>query len=397
MRRVAVIVGSRADYGLVRWICQDVQESPHLSLQLILSGSLNDLSSNQAQEISEDGLLVSAVAGIPVPLEGEADGVWLGQVLSRAYESLLALQPDVVLLTGDRIETLAAAQAAVLLGVPIAHLHGGELSVGSVDDSIRHAITKLSSRHFATAPQYARRIMQMGESADSVFVVGNPGTSPLIRGSLPSREEVERAFSVNLSDPYFVVTYHPVTAIRQESIQGAQAMFKALVNQDRYHVVVTGVNVDPGAAELRKLVVQHAKQFPKKITLVDSFGHDAYLTVLSNSMACVGNSSSGIIEAPAAGVPTVNIGTRQEGRLRGPSIIDVSSRTEEISRALESVTTEAFQNTSQGLKVAGRDQDPSRLVADLLGEEWTKGGPAKVFRDCSAGCSSWQMVSNDVA
>lgn len=394
-RTVAFVTGTRADYGIARWILQDIADYPDLALRLILTGShLDGTHGHTVDEIRADGFVVDREIRVELSDDSPvAAARWMAAYLEGLTAALVDLTPDVLLIVGDRFEALIAAQAAALARVPVAHIHGGEVTQGSLDDGMRHAITKLSHVHFAAAPEYGRRIIQLGESPASVHVVGSPGLCAIDRDATVTDDELARALGFPPAEPFALATYHPATAEEMaDSLAGASAMVEALERFPDLRVVVTGVNVDPGFSGHREILTQFADRNPGRVTLVESLGHRRYLAALGRARVCIGNSSSGIIEAPALGVPTVNIGSRQAGRLRAATVIDAMPDADSVSRAIERALTAdyaaAVAKNPPPYGAGGASERIVRILADLD----LVGARAKAFRDCGAGCDSWSIV-----
>lgn len=336
MRRVAFFTSTRAEYGLLRPLMAEVAARPNLALQVIASGThLSEAHGATWQEIVADGFPIAARVEMAIASDdAEAVALSAAQVLSGVASALARLRPDVLVLLGDRYELLAAAQAAVLARVPIAHIHGGEATEGAIDESIRHAVTKLSHWHFAAAEPYAQRIRQMGEAPDRVWNVGAPAMDNIAALDPVPKDDLERFLGLTLRRPAFLVTYHPVTLEEDGGLPAMQALLAAL-DTVAGSVVITGANADPGANAIRASLQAFAAGRPDRVVLVESLGARRYLSLMRHVDAVVGNSSSGLLEAPAVGVPTVDIGPRQQGRLRAPSVLHCGESAAEIRQALD--------------------------------------------------------------
>lgn len=245
------------------------------------------------------------------------------------------LDPDIALVLGDRYEMLAVATAAALMEVPIAHIHGGEATLGAIDDSLRNAITKLSSLHFACAEPYRDRIIQMGELPDRVFNVGAPGIEKLLKTPRAKPSEIWSLLGRELPEPFVLVTYHPETAGDPDPATDVAELLAALNASRAGGILFTGVNADARHNAVASAIQSFVAATPTRAAYIDNMGQRLYWTAMAHSAAVVGNSSSGIIEAPSLAVPTVNVGTRQAGRLRAGSVIDCSPLREEILNALD--------------------------------------------------------------
>jgi UDP-hydrolysing UDP-N-acetyl-D-glucosamine 2-epimerase len=322
LRRIAFFTSTRAEYGLIRPLMAEVASRPELALQVIVSGThLSEIHGATWREIVADGFPIDTRVEMAIASD-DTEGVALSaaQVLSGVASALIRLKPDVLVLLGDRYELLAAAQAAVLARVPIAHLHGGESTEGAIDESIRHAVTKLSHWHFAAAEPYAERIRQMGEAATRVWNVGAPAMDNIAALDPVPKEALETFLGLTLRAPAFLVTYHPVTLVDDGGLAAMQVLLSVL-DDGAGSIVITGANADPGASAIRAILQVFADERPGRVVLVESLGARRYLSLMRHVDAVVGNSSSGLLEAPAVGVPTVDIGPRQQGRLRAPSVL----------------------------------------------------------------------------
>lgn len=367
MRRIAFFTSTRAEYGLLRPLMAEVASRTGLALQIIASGThLSEDHGATWREIVADGFPIDERVEITIAAD-DAEGVALSaaQALSGVARALVRLKPDVLVLLGDRYELLAAAQAALLVRVPIAHIHGGEATEGAIDEFIRHAITKLSQWHFAAAEPYANRIRQMGESKARVWNVGAPAMDNIAALEPVPKDELEAFLGLQLRSPTFLVTYHPVTLNDDSGLSAMQALLAAL-DSSGGSIVITGSNFDPGAGAIRAILQDFATARPNRVALVESLGSQRYLSLIRHVDVVVGNSSSGLLEAPAVGIPTVNIGPRQQGRLSAPSVLHCGESTAEISRALQAALS------SDHRAIAARRESPygqpgaSRLIVDIL-------------------------------
>ena len=381
MRSLAFFTSTRAEYGLLRPMMVEVASRPGLTLQVIVSGThLSEAHGETWREIAADGFLIGARVDMRLGAD-DAGGAAASAALALAGtgQALARLRPDIVVLLGDRYELLAAAQAAVLARVPIAHVHGGEATEGAIDESIRHAVTKLAHWHFPAAEPYAERIRQMGEASERVWNVGAPAMDNIASLDPVPREELETFLGLPLRAPSFLVTYHPVTLDADGGLAAMQALLEA-VNALAGSVVITGANADPGASAIRAAMQAFAEANRGRVVLVESLGARRYLSLMRHVDAVVGNSSSGLLEAPAVGVPTVDIGPRQQGRLRAPSVLHCGEGAQEIRRTLEQAISPAHRAL-----VAKRDTPygrpgAARRIVDIL-EAVETGSPGKPFVD----------------
>jgi UDP-hydrolysing UDP-N-acetyl-D-glucosamine 2-epimerase len=294
----------------------------------------------------------------------------LGMIgFSDAY---MRLKPDLVVVLGDRFEILAAASAAMLQRIPLAHIAGGEVTEGAIDESIRHAVTKMASFHFTAAESYRKRVIRMGEEPWRVVNSGATGLDSLRRLPLISKTELEAALDFHFQGPMLLVTYHPATLGKLAPGDALQELLRALDRFAEGSVLFTLPNADPGGRLLAKMITEHAAERPHRVKVVTSLGQLNYLSAMSACEAVVGNSSSGIIEAPSLGKPTVNIGSRQQGRLRTASIIDCDEEEKAIAAALERALSQEFRAlAAQTPSLYGDGNASAKIVAYLKNADLT--------------------------
>lgn len=335
--RVLAVTGSRADWGLLQPVLAALRDDPRFVLVLAATGQhmMGDRSSLAA--ISEEGFVVDHA--VDIGLSEQDDGAHavtaaMASAVAGLGAAIAAARPDLLLVLGDRYEILAAASASVLARVPVAHLCGGDVTRGAMDDAFRHAITKLSALHFVTNEAAADRVRQMGEAPERIFTVGSPGLDRLKAIRPLERAGFFEEMGLPPGRPLFLVTFHPPTLSADAAAQAA-AMFAALDTVPDARIVVTGSNADPGGREIDALVSAYASSRDGAVYRA-SLGSALYAAGLTHADAVIGNSSSGLYEAPSFGTPTVNIGDRQEGRLRAPSVIDCAPDAGAISAAISS-------------------------------------------------------------
>ena len=367
-RKICVVTGTRAEYGLLHRLLLILKNDPQIELQLVVTGShLSPSHGMTVDEIENDGFV--PVAKLSVDLSDDSKLATLkamADVTSQIAKTLSSLNPDVVVLLGDRYEILATAQAALILGIPVAHIHGGEITSGAFDDSIRHAISKMSSLHFVAADEYARRVVQLGEQPSSVFNVGSLGVENALASKLLNKSDLSKALNVELESPILLVTYHPTTRSTMSVTEEIDQVLSALENFSYCTIVFTGVNADPGNAEVSTRIAKFVQSDPRLRSLHASLGQNKYLSLLNLCDAVIGNSSSGIIEAPAFGKPTVNIGNRQDGRLRASSIIDVGVAKQEIQTAIETALSPTWRERCAKTVSSYKSSNTAQLIADTL-------------------------------
>jgi UDP-N-acetylglucosamine 2-epimerase (non-hydrolysing) len=337
-RRVAVVTGTRAEFGLLRWLIEDLRDDERAELQLVVTGA--HLSADHGATITEiEAAQIPVAATVDLDLADDSPlGVArsTGRGVAAMAETLQRLAPDVVVVLGDRYEILAAATAALILRIPVAHVHGGETTEGAIDEAIRHAVTKMSHLHFAAAEPYRRRIVQLGEDPDRVWTVGALGLDSIARLA-PLDDDALRAL-LGGWDPGpapLLVTYHPATLGSVDPAEATGALLEALDAFGDRRVLITEANADAGGRAVNAALRAWAAERGERARIFASLGQRGFLTAMRRAGAVVGNSSSGILEAPALGVPTVNVGDRQHGRLRAPSVIDVGEDPAAIRAGIE--------------------------------------------------------------
>jgi len=342
-RKICVVTGTRADYGLLRWLLYDIDADPDLELQLAVTGMhLAPEFGETVHTIESDGFHASTriemLLSSDTPV-GTAKSMGLG--LIGFADAFSRLDPDLVVVLGDRFEMWAAAQAAFVGRRVLAHIHGGETTEGAFDEGIRHSLTKISHYHFVAAEPYRDRVIQMGEHPDRVFTVGAPGIDPVHRTPLLDREALASSLEMPLQRPLFAVTLHPATLDPMEAGTAADALIDALDAFPDAHIVVTEANADPQGRAINRRMRTFAKT-RSNARVFTSLGQKRYLSLVREADAVIGNSSSGILEAPAFRTPTVNIGSRQEGRLRAPSVVDCTATPAAIVDAIRTVLSPSF-------------------------------------------------------
>lgn len=366
-RRVAVATGSRADYGLLYWILKDLEASPDVELQLCVTGAhLTPEFGNTIEAIRADRFAIAAE--VPSFTAGDtsvAVAQSIGRGVSGFGEALTRLRPDLLLLMADRYEIFAAAAAAAVLRVPIAHLSGGESTEGLFDDQLRHAITKLSHLHFASMEVYRERIIRMGECPDRVFTVGEPGLDHVHRTTLLDRDAASAAVGLDLSRPTAVVTFHPVTLEPEHTGAYVAELLEALDRSPDLQLAMTYPGADPGAQVIARAFEEYARRRPRAV-LHKNLGTLRYLSLLRHARAMVGNSSSGLVEAPSFELPALNIGSRQRGRVRAANVLDVDCRADAISDGLRKVLDPGFRARLKGQGNPYGDGRTSERVVRIL-------------------------------
>lgn len=367
-RRVAVFTGTRAEYGLLYWLMKGIQASELLELETIVSCMhLSPEFGETWRQIELDGFAIDAKVEMLLSSNtdvGVAKSMGLGTL--GFADALDRLRPQMLVVLGDRFEALSIVQAALVMRIPVVHLHGGELTEGAYDDAIRHAITKMAYLHFVAAEPYRQRVIQMGESPERVFNVGAVGLDHIRRTPLMSAQELSESLQFAVDAPLILVTYHPVTALAEDPVQSFSALLLALEEFADYRVILTYPNADNGGRAIIPLLEDFAARHADRVLAIPSLGFRRYLSVVARSSAVVGNSSSGIIEVPSLGVPTVNIGMRQAGRLCADSVLACPPDKDAIVAALALALSAPFaQSCRDTTNPYGQGEVAEAIVAVL--------------------------------
>jgi UDP-hydrolysing UDP-N-acetyl-D-glucosamine 2-epimerase len=364
LRRICVVTGGRAEYGLLRWLMQDIAADPDLALQLVVTGShLEPRFGETVTVIEADGFAIDA--RVPIDLtDDSAPGIArsMGLALVGVAEAIAGLTPDLMLVLGDRFEILAAVQAATLSGLPVVHIAGGDVTEGAIDDAMRHAITKLAHVHLTTNEASAARVRAMGENPEHVHVVGSPGLDWLKREPVMDREALEGVLGAPLGQRNLLVTFHPVTLARDRGLSQFEALLEALDALPLTTIKwLTCPNADPGHVHLLEAMGRWVDG-RTDVRVHASLGSARYLGLMAQVDAVVGNSSSGLYEAPSFHVPTIDIGDRQGGRLAAASVIHCAATKDAI---LEALAKAEAMDCSAVVNPYGDGHASERIVAVL--------------------------------
>lgn len=336
MKKICVITATRAEYGLLKPLVKQLMRTPGVETQLVATGAhLVESLGNTWQEIEKDN--IGIYKKIPIQSQGDESyhaTLTMANALVQFGKYFQEEKPDLLVVLGDRTEILAFCAAAVNEHIPIAHIHGGELTQGAVDDSIRHAVTKMSYLHFTSTEEYRKRVIQMGEEPGRVYHVGALGVENILNEELLSRELLEGAAGFPASQDYAVVTFHPVTLEPDTAISQVKELFAAMQAKPELFYLITKANADAGGRAINEFMERMSANSPN-MKLVASLGMKRYLSAVKYARFVLGNSSSGIIEAPSLGVPTVNIGDRQKGRIMAGSVLCCEPEQKQILAAME--------------------------------------------------------------
>ena len=393
-RRVCVVTGSRAEYGLLSWLMRELVADPGFELQLVVTGMhlMPELGHTVAQ-VEQDGFPIAARVDMQLGRQGDGAvaicrSMALGLVgLAEAYQRL---QPELVVLLGDRFEILAAATSATVARLPIAHLHGGERTEAAWDESFRHAITKMSHLHFTSTEEYRQRVVQLGEDPARVFNVGAIGLDAVRKAPLLDRPALEQALGFRLHQRNLMITFHSVTLEDDSAEAQTRALLEALDARELADtgLIFSAANADTGGQVINRLIGEYVARQPSRAVVRPSLGQLVYLSVLAQVDAVVGNSSSGLIEAPSFRIPTVNIGDRQKGRLRAASVIDCPPTMEGISQALQRALSPEVRSSLANVRNPHGAGDTAERIMAILRQPLPPNLLFKLFHDSAPPRSS---------
>jgi UDP-hydrolysing UDP-N-acetyl-D-glucosamine 2-epimerase len=357
-RKICVVTTSRADYYILRSLLKEIRDDDDLQLQIIASGMHQSARHGHTYSIiAQDGFSIDKKFEMLLDTDtntGAAKSVGLGII--SITDALVDLCPDILVVIGDRYELFAIGTVALILGIPLAHIHGGETTLGAFDEAVRHSLTKIAILHFAAAEEYRKRIIQMGEHPDRVFTVGAPGLDEIEELNLYSREEIEELLSFRLSKYTALVTYHPVTNEKKSALKQITNICEAIAESD-INALFTSPNADPESNIISEYIQEFVNRFPERYLYKNNLGNRLYFSCMKHFALMVGNSSSGIIEAPSFKLPVVNIGNRQHGRVRANNVIDVDTTKAEIKIGIASALDTIFRKHIENIHNPYRPPD----------------------------------------
>lgn len=368
MRKICLITGSRAEYGLLYWLIKEIQDDSDLELQLIATGMhLSPEFGLTYRQIEKDGFKIDKkiemLLSSDTPI-GISKSMGLGMIgFAEAYSEV---HSDIIVSLGDRFETFCAATAACVARIPIAHIQGGETTQGAIDEAFRHSITKISHLHFTSTKEYRKRVIQLGESPNRVFNVGALGIENIRRLPLLSLEDLEKEIRFTLGQQCVLVTYHPVTLEQATAQEQFQNLLNTIDTIDGLHVIFTKANADTEGRIINRMIDEYVTKKKDNSIAFTSMGQLRYLSTIKHVDAVVGNSSSGIIEAPSFKVPTVNIGDRQKGRIQARSIIDCPPIKDAISQALKQALSPEFRQSIQNIQNPYEKENTAKDIKEII-------------------------------
>tara|TARA_Y100001968_G_scaffold262691_1_gene251069 strand:- start:2856 stop:4049 length:1194 start_codon:yes stop_codon:yes gene_type:complete len=366
--KICFITGTRAEYGLIKYLMHEVDRSNNLILQLIVTGShLSKHHGFTVDEIRNDNFRIDSEIYIDLNNDSNSSTCTsLSRLISKTSETFVKLKPDLIVLLGDRYELIGAALSAMIHRIPIAHIHGGEKTEGAFDEGIRHSITKLSHIHFVASETYRKRVIQLGESPDNVYNVGGLGVDAIKRTKILSKNILEKELGIKFMKRNLLITYHPVTLLPEnESENEIRELIKALSQLKDTLQIFTMPNADPGNNSMFRIINSYIKHNDCAVSF-KSLGQLRYFSCLNQVDAVVGNSSSGLLEAPSFNIGTINIGDRQKGRLLAKSIINVRPDSELILKSIYKLYTSEFSQILKSNSNPNGDGNASEIIVSIL-------------------------------
>lgn len=368
-RKICIVTATRAEYGPLKCLIEGVDIDPYLELQLIVTGThLSPEFGNTIEQIIESNIPITKQIEIVLSSDS-AVGVskTMGLALISFSEAFNELKPDLVIVLGDRYELISIVSAANVAQIPVAHLSGGEITEGAIDDLIRHSVTKMSQLHFTAMEEYSKRIIQMGEQPSRVFTVGEPGLDNLNQMELLLREDFEDSINCKLAKKNLLITYHPVTTEKIETVKESfQEILNSLDELKDTLLIFTKANADVGGRVINQMIDDYVLRSADKAIAFISLGQLRYLSALRHVDAVIGNSSSGICEAPSFKVATINIGDRQKGRVKAASTIDVDTKKNHIIKAIKHIYSPDFQKSILHVDNPYGDGHTTKRVIDII-------------------------------
>ncbi|MBQ8317745.1 MAG: UDP-N-acetylglucosamine 2-epimerase (hydrolyzing) [Lachnospiraceae bacterium] len=370
MTSIAVLTATRAEYGLLKPVIEELNKIKEVDVRVLVTGAhLSHHQGSTYKVIEEDGIEIAAKIEILTQGDKPSDiSRRMSNAITGFAEYFEIETPDALLVLGDRYETLAVCIAAMNEGIPIIHLYGGETTEGAIDEAVRHAITKMSYLHLTSTEDYRRRVIQLGEAPERVFCVGALGVENAIKQELLSREELGESLNIDLNKGYAVVTYHPVTLEKNAIEAQVKALIEAMEEYNDLQYIITKANTDAGGIMVNKMLQDYADG-RENVFMFSSLGMKKYLSAVKYAEFVLGNSSSGLIEVPAFGVPTVNIGDRQKGRMKGETVIDCQASRDSIIEAIRKVRDSRFRSkAAMAVSPYGDGETVNKIVEIILSE-----------------------------
>ena len=368
MKKVTVVTTSRADYGIFYPLLKEFSNDDELNLELLISGShLSKDYGNTFSEIKADGIKKYSLIDVlkKTTFGSNQQSLIVSETIKKFSEYFSANKPDIIVLLGDRFEVLGVAISALLNKIPIAHIHGGEKTVGAIDDSLRHSITKLSHLHFVSCDDYKKRVEQLGEDPNNIFSVGSLGVQNVLTTKILPRNELKQTLKIRNEEGIFLVSYHPTTLSTYSTQKELEILLSVIREHKNKNIIFTGSNIDVGGADINNTFkAEVSKQF--NCYYFNSLGRKLFLSLMYHCELLIGNSSSGIIEAPSFKKPVINIGIRQKGRVRAKNIIDVELNREQIRLAIVKATSDGFKKQLTHVRNPYEKENVSKTIVKII-------------------------------
>ncbi len=379
-RKICIVTGSRAEYGLLYWLLKEVDEDQDFELQLIVTGTHLSSEFGLTYKEIEKNFKIDKKIDIKLTSDNSID-ISRSMSIAQTYfsEAYNEINPDIVIILGDRYEIFSAAISAMISRIPIAHIHGGELTEGAIDDAIRHSISKMSHLHFTAAEEYSKRVIQLGEEPKRVFNVGGMGIENIKRLKLLTKEQFEKSINFKLNDKNVLVTFHPVTLENKTSKKQFQELLDAIDELNDTNIIFTKTNSDMDGKIINLMIDEYTAKNPIKSKCFKSLGQVNYLSALLHVDLIAGNSSSGLLEAPSFKIGTVNIGDRQRGRIKSDSVIDCLPEKKNIRDSIKKIYSNEFKQLLKNVKNPYGEGNASKKIINVLKTTQLQGILKKTF------------------
>tara|TARA_B100002019_G_scaffold293510_1_gene321757 strand:- start:2397 stop:3557 length:1161 start_codon:yes stop_codon:yes gene_type:complete len=346
IRNICVVTGTRAEYGLLYWLMKLIKKNKNYNLQLVVTGAhLSKKHGNTYKQIINDGFKIDQKIKILNSDNPKGIAESTGLALKLFGKCYSKLKPDLLILLGDRYELMAAAYAALIINIPITHIHGGEVTRGAIDEATRHSITKMSHLHLTAAQKYRKRVIQLGEHPSRVHVVGGMGIESIKRLRLYSKTQLQKKLKIRLGKKNLIVTFHPVTLENKSYLDQINVLISALEHFEDIKLIFTQTNADTHGNKIGNIIEKYVERTSQKNLLIKSMGQKLFLSTLKHVDGIIGNSSSGLLEAPSFKIGTINIGDRQTGRIKAKSVIDCANNRVQIIKAINRLYSKRFQKS----------------------------------------------------
>ncbi len=381
-KKICIITGSRADYGILSFFLKKIQHDKDFDLKLIVTAThLVPKYGNTFKEILKDNIKIFKKVKLPLKDDRALDiSKATASGIIKYTEELSKIKPDLVLVLGDRFESLAFSIASLYLNLPIAHLHGGESTLAAIDDAIRHSISKMANFHFVSHINYKKKLINMGENPKNIFIIGSLGVENIKKVNLFDRAQIEKRLNLKLSSNNFLLTFHPETIGKNKIHQNIHSFSRLILKKFKDAIIIiTSPNIDMGNSKIFNKIISISKKNKKNIIFKKSLGKKMYFSILKHCRIVIGNSSSGVIEVPSFNIPTINIGDRQSGRIKAKSVIDCKNDIKSFKLALNKSLSKSFLREIKFSKNPYYKKNCSKNLINILKRIKIKNETAKKF------------------